>query len=270
MKEFTIGNIYFKHDISKKPNPKDFTMHIHDKCEIFYLVRGNVEYLVEGSRYPLEENSVMIIRPAEAHTPKIITDTCYERYAVNFPLSYVQSFDPQGTLLKAFTDRPLGKNNCYSEEELDMPLMKRLLEEMVASHTSDYERNVTASTHIYMMLDMVNRAFSKKKTEQFSPRSLSERIIFYIDKHLSDEISVPQLAKHFHLSVSQFSRVFKQATGAAPWDYITKKRLTLAKEKILLGYSAKDACEETGFNDYSSFYRAYVKLFKSSPQKSAE
>lgn len=270
MKEFTLGNIYFKHDISEKPNPPDFKMHIHDKCEIFYLVRGNVEYLVEGSRYPLEENSVMIIRPAEAHTPKILTDACYERYAVNFPLSYVNSFDPQGILMKAFTERPLGKNNCYSEDELDMPLMKRLLEEMVESQLGDYERSVTASTHIYMMLDMIAKAFSKKKTGQFLPKSLSEKIIFYIDKHIADDISVPKLSEHFHLSTSQFSRIFKQATGAAPWDYITKKRLTLAKEKILQGYSAKDACEETGFNDYSSFYRAYVKLFKSSPLKNVE
>ena len=270
MKEYTIDSVYFKHDISKNPNPKDFTMHIHDKCEIFYFVGGDVEYLVEGSRYPLSEDSVMIIRPAEAHTPRILSNDCYERYAVNFPLSFIKEIDPEGILTKAFTDRPLGKNNFYSEEELDMPLFLRLLKEMRDEAENEYQRKLTSKTHIYMMLDMISRAFAKKKTGGLSPKSLPEKIIVYIEKHLSEDISVPGLASHFHLSVSQFSRIFKQTTGAAPWDYITKKRLTVAKEMILQGRSAKTASEEWGFNDYSSFYRAYTKLFSCSPQQSVK
>ncbi len=267
MKEYTIDSVYFKHDISKNPNPKDFTMHIHDKCEIFYFVGGNVEYLVEGSKYPLNEDSVMIMRPAEAHTPRILSNTCYERYAVNFPLSFIRAIDPEGILLKAFTDRPLGKNNFYSDEELDMPLFRRLLEEMRDETENEYQRRLTSTTHIYMMLDMIGRAFSKKKTGGFSPKSLPEKIIVYIENHLSDELSVPGLASHFHLSVSQFSRIFKQTTGAAPWDYITQKRLTVAREKISKGRPAAQTARECGFGDYSSFYRAYTKLFGCSPQQ---
>lgn len=268
MKEYDCGSVYFKYEVSKKPDPSVFTMHIHDRCEIFYLVRGNIEYLVEGSRYPLCENSVMIMRPSEAHTPKILSDACYERYAVNFPLSLLMSIDPEGRLTKAFTERALGKNNFYSEDEIDMPLFLRLLEHMRDVSDDEYEKKLTATTHIVAMLDMLSRAAINKKKPKASSLSLSERIILYIDKHLCDEISIPQLSEHFHLSVSQFSRVFKQATGAAPWDYITRKRLTLAKEKILSGYSAKAACEESGFNDYSSFYRAYTKHFGCSPQQS--
>ena len=44
-----------------------------------------------------------------------------------------------------------------------------------------------------------------------------------------------------------------------------ESRVTLAKEKILQGNCAKTACEESGFNDYSSFYRAYTKHFGVSP-----
>ncbi|MBO5266527.1 MAG: helix-turn-helix transcriptional regulator [Ruminiclostridium sp.] len=268
--DYTVGSVYFKYDKSRNPDPEAFTMHIHDKCEIFYFAKGSVEYLVEGSKYPLSENSVMIMRPTEAHTPKILRCSCYERYAVNFPLSFVQTIDPEGRLLKAFTDRPLGRNNFYSDEELDMVLFKRLLEEMRGCPSEEYERRLTASTHIGIMLDMINRAFIRKKSGEYAPKSLPEKIIVYIEKHLSEEISVPLLASHFHLSVSQFSRIFRQATGASPWDYITKKRLTIAKKQIQEGSAVKDVFEKSGFKDYSSFYRAYTKLFNCSPQSNKQ
>ncbi len=268
--EYCIGEIYVKHDISPKPEANDFKMHIHEYCEIYFFVRGKIEYLVEGSKYPLPDNSLMIMRPAEAHTPKIIENACYERYTVNFPMSFVHGVDPEGVLLKPFLERPLGKNNLYSDEEIDMDLLKKLFNEMCSVTENEYEKRLTVTTHIYMLLDMINRAFAEKKTNEFMPKSLSEKIIVYIEKHIAEELSVPKLAEHFHLSSSQFTRVFKQATGAAPWEYIMKKRLTAAKEKIRSGYSAQKASESCGFGDYSAFYRAYTKHFGCSPKENAE
>ncbi len=70
------------------------------------------------------------------------------------------------------------------------------------------------------------------------------------------------------ISTSQFNRVFRQATGAAPWDYITKKRLTVAKELLKNGISAQEAAESCGFKDYSVFYRAYNRYFGHPPKHS--
>ena len=116
-----------------------------------------------------------------------------------------------------------------------------------------------------MLLDMISRAHSKQDTMEYKPKNTAQRIVLYVNKHLFEDISIPTLAEHFYLSPSQFSRIFKQATGAAPWEYITKKRLTAAKEKIRCGSFAQDACESCGFRDYSSFYRAYTKHFGHAP-----
>ena len=82
---------------------------------------------------------------------------------------------------------------------------------------------------------------------------------------LFEDITVEQLSGHFFLSVSQFSRLFKEATGASPWAYITAKRLISAREQLQSGISAKKAAERCGFKDYSVFYRAYVKRFGEKP-----
>jgi len=264
LNEYSFDDIYIRHAIDEQPDDKEFTMHIHEQCEIYFFVTGNVEYLVEGSIYPLDENSLMIMQPAEAHKPKIISNERYERYAINFPLSFVLEIDSEGRLLKSFTERSLGLNNMLSSSEIDVKLVGKLFEQM-CEKADDYDRQLTIKTHLFMLLDMINRAYKKQKNTEYRPKSTAERIVAYVNNHLYENISVSELSEHFYLSSSQFSRIFRQTTGAAPWEYIIKKRLTAAKEKIRNGCSAQNAAEQCGFGDYSSFYRAYIKHFGYSP-----
>ncbi len=139
---------------------------------------------------------------------------------------------------------------------------------MCRNKEDDYGRRVKVLANLFKLLDGISSAYLKRGiTEELSPRSLPEQIVAYVNAHLSEELSVPALAELFFLSPSQFSRVFKQATGAAPWEYITIKRLTAAREKIRSGFSAQDAGESCGFKDYSAFYRSYVKYFGCSPKE---
>lgn len=264
LNEYNCGNIYIRHAIDECPDDRYFAMHIHDRCEIYVFISGNVEYLVEGSKYPLDESSLMIMQPAEVHRPKIISSEKYERYAINFPVDICNAIDPEGRLIKAFAKRPLGKNNMFGSAEIDMNLAKKLFAQMCTA-VDDYDRQLTINTHLPMLLDMISRAYSKQGEAVSTPKSTAKRVVIYVNNHLFEDISVPKLAEHFFLSPSQFSRVFRQATGAAPWEYITKKRLTAAKEKIRNGSSAQKASESCGFGDYSSFYRAYTKHFGCAP-----
>lgn len=68
-----------------------------------------------------------------------------------------------------------------------------------------------------------------------------------------------------NLSSSQFTRIFKKEVGAAPWEYILKKRLLNARQLLKNGFSTQVACEKSGFFDYSAFYRSYTKCFKEAP-----
>ncbi len=265
LNEYSFGDIYIRHAVDNNPDEKDFTMHIHDRCEVYFFISGNVEYLVEGSRYPLYESSLMIIRPAEAHTPKINGDDTYERYAINFPLELVKNIDPEFRLLTPFTTRLLGKDNMLSPSEFDTRLVHKLFSEM-CSDGDDYSKRLTINTHLITLLDIINRAWNDKKKSKRKKQNTAERIVMYVNEHLTEDISVSTLAEHFYLSTSQFNRIFRQATGAAPWEYITKKRLTIAKDMIKNGISAQETAESCGFKDYSVFYRAYVKQFGKAPK----
>lgn len=267
LREFSSDDLYMRYAVDENPDDRNFFMHIHERCEIFYFVSGNAEYLVEGARYLLEPGSILIMRPAESHRVKIIGREKYVRYAINFPVSVIDNIDPQRRLMKPFFDRPLGRGNLYLPAEFEEHNMRKIFSEMQEG-TDDYEKRLRILTQLILLLNAINKAFLRRDSSEYlPPQSISEKIVSYVNSHLFNELTVPALAEHFFLSASQFSRIFRQATGAAPWTYITIKRLTAAREQIRNGFSAQKASESCGYGDYSAFYRAYVKYFGHPPQK---
>lgn len=265
IEEFNSEDVYVRYAVSNAPNDKDFTMHIHEQFEIYCFISGSAEYLVEGARYPLKSGNVLIMRPAESHRARILGNEKYERYAVNFSFAATDILDPRRILMKPFLDRPLGRGNLYSARELGSETI-RLFEEM-RSGGDEYERHIEISTRLFLLLEMLYKAYLRRVNDGYAPPTeLSEQLVVYVNAHLFDKLSVSLLAERFFLSPSQIGRIFRRATGASPWEYITIKRLTAAREKMRRGESASSAAESTGFDDYSSFYRAYVKRFGCPPK----
>ena len=264
--QYISEELYIRHALDECPDDRDFTMHIHEQYEIFYFISGEAEYLVEGSKYPLLPGSLLIMQPAESHKIKILESRRYERIAINFAPVVIDFIDPIHSLTEPFEDRPLGRGNLYMPSEFEgMPLADAFSEICLVTK-NEHGNRTKALTYLFVVLDMISSVYKKRGVlEYLSPQSLSERIMLYVNTHLFEDLSVPLLAKQFFMSTSQFSRVFKQAAGASPWEYITIKRLTLAREKIRNGISAQNACESCGFHDYSAFYRAYMKHFGCAP-----
>lgn len=270
LQEFTAHHLYMRYAIDELPDDRAFAMHMHEQYEIYYFVSGNASYLVEGANYPLYPGSILIMQPSESHRVKILGSDRYERYAVNFGISLLDPIDPQHRLLKPFLDRPLGRGNFYSAAEFGDEQMQKFFAEMWQG-ADDYEKQIALLSELFPLLHLIYKAYTNRGTAEYAPpQNVQEKIVSYVNKHLFDKISVSDLAEHFFLSDSQFTRVFKQATGAAPWEYITMKRLTAAREQLRSGIPAQTVSEQCGFGEYSTFYRAYVKFFGCSPKSDSE
>ena len=265
LKQYNCGKIYAKHEISESPQNKKFRMHLHSTFEIFFFISGKVEYIVEGTKYNLQKNDILLIRPSESHMPLINKNVQYERYVLNFPESVLKDIDPEGRLLRVFTDRPLGQANLYSAAQLGDLDIKSLLHNICYYDEDSYEKNLRILTSVLIILE----ALSSARKERISPQSSSRenQIVNYVNAHLFERITTDMLAKHFFLSVAQFNRIFKDATGTAPQSYINAKRLIFANEKIKSGMPTGEAAALCGFSDYTAFYRAYKKYFSYSPSE---
>lgn len=94
-----------------------------------------------------------------------------------------------------------------------------------------------------------------------------ERVIAFIETHLQTPITVPQLAAHAGLSVSQLTRLFRRETGTTPTAYVNQLRLRRARaliERTCLPVSQVMA--QVGIADPSHFARDFRRAYGFSPR----
>ena len=60
-------------------------------------------------------------------------------------------------------------------------------------------------------------------------------------------------------------RRFKEQTGYTIHSYLTEKRLLRARQLLQQGQPVTEVCYLCGYQDYSTFSRAYRKCFGTSP-----
>ncbi|MCR5584849.1 MAG: AraC family transcriptional regulator [Lachnospiraceae bacterium] len=261
LKEYRCNELYVRYAVDEDPPERQLNFHVHEVCEIYYFVGGNAHSLVEASDYPLRKGSLLIMRPGEAHSVRIFKAETYARYAVNFPISVFDAFDPKRILMKPYLDRDLGQGNHFY-----LPGLEDIFAKMIDENLDEYTRSVVITTGICRLMEIINAEFrSGKQVKKASP-TVAEQIVAYVNGNILGDISVDLLAERFFMSKSQFCKIFKEATGASPWKYITAKRLLEAGNMIAEGTPAWEAAEKCGFGDYSSFYRAHVKRFGTGPR----
>ena len=99
--------------------------------------------------------------------------------------------------------------------------------------------------------------------------SASERIdhsIVYIHKHLSEELSVEELARIEFLSPSRYRTLFKETLGISPIEYISQQRMRLACHLIEHGdLSLSQIAEACGYSDRLYFQRVFKKYIGITP-----
>jgi AraC-like DNA-binding protein len=101
-----------------------------------------------------------------------------------------------------------------------------------------------------------------------TPRLEIGRSIEYIHSNLDRKITVEEMAKIAHMSLSHFSRIFKEETGKSPADYLNKVRLDRAKKLLLAGdKSITEIAIESGFGSSAYFSDRFFKKFKISPSE---
>lgn len=270
---FKDDDFYIHHLLSDLPMSQDAKayismqqMHAHENYELFFLINGDCTFLIEGNQYPLKPGSIVIMRPAEVHCLKFNSDTVCERIALNFESRLIREVDPKGKLLEAFTDRPLGAYNLYKPSDFSSNACTYITN--MTSNDVDldpYERKLHILVNLLPLLNEISGVFSSKKHNLSEEDFVSSDLLDYINSNITSNLSLDSLSETFFLSKSQLNRKFRKLTGTTIWKYIVAKRLILAREMILSGHSAHEACFECGFEDYSTFFRAYKNKFNLPP-----
>lgn len=254
-------SVEIRRDHRKVPERNLYKVHAHEYYEVIYTPTGNIKYYIEGNVHFLEPGDFLLLKKGEMHTIFVEDDApCQRTDILFFPEHLV---GPKTDLLLDFLDDRLpGQNNRFPAASIPNDHCRWLMEQLCALN-SDVGKHACLTALLWQLY----RAYPKLKDTQAYTDDLITNVIRYINTHLTEPLSISGLCEEFFVSRAQLNRKFRNSAGSSIWEYVLTKRLLLARELLRKGLAPSDACAQSGFSDYSSFYRAYKEQFGLSPKE---
>lgn len=238
------------------PNPEKFQRHCHTEFEIYLFLGGNAEFLIENKIYKLKPYDLFFIRPSQYHVLQLKGKEAYDRVVCNFPVSMVN-------------DEILPDSNFeYFNLEKDSMFAKQIVEfsAKTQSYTEDDKKRAFLCTLTLILLEL--KYYSQKHQSEINYESipLIDKIIKYINKHLTENLTISKLSSSLFVSPSHLCHVFSQHMKISLIQYIRQKKIMYAHSLITSGIKPTKAAELCNFNSYPTFYKAYMKILGSNPK----
>lgn len=256
-------------EYKKKSNRifSEFSCHIHSVYEIYYFVSGDADLMVEGRILKLTPHSLLIIPPNVLHGIQVNSCNDYVRYCL-----YISPQDLIPERMHLLTDI--------------VPDIKEPTQELLYEHTEDFRleqffynlkqleeqpediRTTFEPIFTETLVAQLNLLCRSLRPSQISHGTIEkiDAIVSYLNLHLTKPLTLDSIADHFFLSKNYLNRTFKEAIGTTVIEYLRYKRVILARQYILSGETAMNAALLSGFSDYSTFYRTYVKYMNTPPR----
>jgi two-component system response regulator YesN len=111
-------------------------------------------------------------------------------------------------------------------------------------------------------IECVYTSLDAKKITQLKPA------IDYIEANYDQQITLADIAKTVHLSVSRLAHLFKEQMTITLIDYLTNVRITHAKRLLLTtDHSCTTISFEVGYNNQSYFTRTFKEITAMTPRQ---
>ena len=233
--------------------------HTHNHMELFYIVGGKGQFLIQDRLYPVNVNNLVIINPNVTHTEVSLNAQ---------PLEYIV-LGIEGVAL-ATGENSNGQFNILDHfESVEVSgCLRNILREMEQKNTG-YEDVCQAYMEILIIRLMRNTALAVP-TE---PQSLScnrqcAAVKRYIDLHFKEALTLEQLAEDAHMNKFYLSHAFKREYGISPINYMIDKRIE--ESKYLLAetdLSMSQIAQLLGFSSLSYFSQVFRRTQAVSPME---
>ena len=232
-------------------------LHHHDFYEVYLLLRGRVEYIVENQLYRVRPGDWMLCSPLELHQARIATDAdAYERIVLWIARPYLEGLSTAHTSLTRCFDTTIpGHTNLLRLPGATGAPLRTTVDKLCALKASkDYGSDLLAQSALVELLVGLNRAAADRGDAR--PVGTSDQVVdavlHYINEHYSEPLSAGQLASAAAVNRTMLSVLFKKYTGMTPTRYRNEYRLYMAKSMIVgTDRPITEICAEPGYNQLS-------------------
>ena len=249
----------------------EFEFHYHEFHKITIFISGNVQYFIEGKTYSLEPYDIVLVNRNDIHRVQVDPSVPYERIIVYISPGFMEAYRTDHyDLSYCFEKAKKEHSNVLRIHALEKSSLFKVTNRLERSFSdTEYAGDLYRQILFLEFMIHLNRAALKNRAEFLDTNLYNPKIvnlIQYINQQLTDSLTMDDLSARVYLSKYYMMRLFKAETGYTIGNYITYRRLLLARSLILKGVPITQACLSSGFQDYSTFSRAYKAEFQEPPR----
>ncbi len=221
---------------------------------VAYVLDGETEYTIDGKKYLVKKDDVIVFPSGTMRSGRTNPD---------HPWSFINILFRMET--NASADQYFHKS-ILIWENTDDAIRKRFLDASAAwtgkNPLYQVKCNYLATEILYKMI------LSEMPYHKVPHIRKLEKARKEIQENFRKEISVEELAASIDLSVSYFRRLFHEAYGTSPMQYIMDLRIENARDLLLSGeVNVTEAALLSGFEDIYYFSTLFKRKTGSTPSQ---
>ncbi len=253
---------------------KDVELHHHDFFELYFLMSGDVTYIIESKICHVMPGDVLLISPRELHQLLIRPEmSSYERYVLWVDPQVLERLGGGTDLAACFDPQTNPAGNLLRLQSEDRTRIQAIMEALHRESQQDaFGSAALRESLLVQLMVLVNRLALRQDSEPenatHSNRAVS-KVIDYVNLHYGEPLSLDMLAERFYVSKYHLSHEFNRQVGTSIYRYIQKKRLLIARQLMAQGKRPNEVYSMCGFGDYAGFYRAFKAEYGTGPREYA-
>jgi AraC-like DNA-binding protein/mannose-6-phosphate isomerase-like protein (cupin superfamily) len=250
--------------------------HIQEFYEICIISRGEGHHIIESTVVKARRGDVFIVPPGNRHA--IVGgngfDVHYMHISSSFLERYLDKLKELPTFFSLFEIEPMMRMNgaTYRHLHLENDALSEvtaLIESLEKKWQYDPTSKLIMESYITIILTIICREYEKLQTTVGKNANIDKLFmdsISYIVGNLSSKITIDSLAHKAGLSRTEYIARFRYITGKAPKQFITEKRMNVAKTLLkTTDKSVNKIAEETGFYDAAHFSKTFLSFVGVTP-----
>lgn len=231
--------------------------HTHTHTELFFIVSGKGQFLIQEQLFPVDISSLVIINPNVIHTEVSLNAQPLEYIVLGLEgveLATSKNSNGQFCILNHFESAEI--SSC----------LRNILREMEQKSTG-YEDVCQAFMEILIIRLMRSTSLAvPEEPQMISGNRQCAAVRRYIELHFKEALTLEQLAEEAHMNKYYLSHAFKREYGVSPINYMISRRIE--ESKYLLAetdLSLSQIAQLLGFSSLSYFSQVFRRTQTISP-----
>ena len=247
-----------------------------DTLRIAYVAdtgaEGEFEWFINNRRYLVKAGDMLLFHPADLRMPLLGTRD-------ENVLIYVLNFYPDTALVGAtLSDLYYAfARLSYIPADKAAPLLphfERIRAELDRKDDPLAEDAAKAVLRLFL-IDLIRVSRTELADHDAVPAKtvlsharLIAGVIAYLRRHLSERLTIGEVAAEFNISESSLSKIFRGTLGMTFPEYIRRMRVMRVIDIVCDGSTGVlDAAMEAGFTSISGFYKSFSAITGTTPSE---